>query len=148
MARNDFAVDINRPAKDIFPMLVGDNLTRWVQGLVKVEQHGEMRVGAKFRHIYRDRGVDHIELDGEVKAYQPESYLAYTTVADENGTGFTTEAEYRLRETGGHTHLEYRSQSTYHGSFYVRLMSPLVTWMGQRQLKKDMLKLKSLVEGK
>jgi uncharacterized protein YndB with AHSA1/START domain len=145
MARNDYTVEIKRPTKDIFPMLHGTNLTQWVQGLVRVEQQGDMRVGMTFKHVYQDRGIDYIELDGEITAYEPNQRLAYTTVAEQNSQGFTTKAEYRLHERGGSTQLDYRSESTYRG-FFVRLMSPIVTLMGQRQLKKDMIKLKGLLE--
>lgn len=145
MPHNNFAVEINRPAKNVFPLLSGPNLTKWVHGLTKVEHEGEMRVGTKFRHIYQNRGVDYIELQGEVTMYQPDTCLEYTTRAEQNGAGFTTIATYRLTESTGRTRVEYLSTSTYRGLF-VRLMAPIVTIMGQRMLKKDMAKLKALAE--
>jgi uncharacterized protein YndB with AHSA1/START domain len=147
MPHNNFAIEINRPAKDVFPLLSGPNLTKWVHGLTKVEHEGAMRVGTKFRHVYQNRGVDYIELQGEVTSYQPDNCLGYTTKAEQNGAGFTTVATYKLTETEstGRTRVEYLSTSTYRG-FFVRLMAPIVTIMGQRMLKKDMKKLKALAE--
>ncbi len=148
MPKNDAQIEINRPPEAVFPLLLGDNVTRWVFGLGRFERlsGANDQVGATFKHHYVNRGVEQITLEGEITAIKSPSFLKMTTTTrDDKGRGFDTYVTYNLQDLGGKTRLEYLSETKYYG-WFIKLMAPIVGIMAQRQLKKDLQKLKELVE--
>lgn len=149
MPRNDATIEINQPPETVFPHLLGDHVTKWVFGLEEVERlsGADDEVGATFKHIYKNRGVPSIVLDGEIITCDSPTQLKMTTqVQDEKGRGFVTYTTYNLHNMGGKTRVEYLSESQYSG-WFTKLMSPIVGIMAQRQLKKDLQQLKAVIEG-
>lgn len=143
--KNIYSITIQAPPERVFPYLEeGDKLTQWVGMMSKSESlTGDAPgVGHKFRDTYLMQGGKTMEAIGEIVGYEKDKFLKAEMICD----GFDMVVEYHLRPENGQTRLDFHSESTYKGNWLVKLMAPLITMIAQRQLKKDLAKLKSLVE--
>jgi uncharacterized protein YndB with AHSA1/START domain len=146
MPRNDHSIEINRPAEEVFRLLLDvEERRRWDEGLLEGEAltEGEIDVGHEFRDTYETRGGT-ITLRGEIMAYAPNEHIEVKLYTD---GGFQTTATYDLEETEDRTLLTYRSQSHYYHPL-ARLLSPIVTRMAQKKLREDFARLKELAESR
>jgi uncharacterized protein YndB with AHSA1/START domain len=140
---NEFAIDIDRPAAQIFPQLVaGERRMRWMAALKDSKQvtDGAPGLGTKFDDVFEDHG-QRFEIEAEIVEFEPGKKLALDLVA----SAFESRVTQTLDEKDGTTHLTTRIETEYKSAL-ARLMSGVVTGHAQKQLEEDMARLKELLE--
>jgi uncharacterized protein YndB with AHSA1/START domain len=121
----------------VFPFLeASDKRLRWMGVLVESEPLGEGR----FRDVFEDAG-QRIELDAVVLEREPPKLLVVRLRA----SSFEATSTQRLEPAGGGTRLMTHVETTYTKRL-ARLAAPLVARRAQRQLERDLAKLKELAE--
>jgi uncharacterized membrane protein len=102
------SVTINRPASEVFAFVAdGENAPRWRTGVLDVQRVSGQGVGAVYQQGVRGPGGRRIAADYEVTAYQPDTLLAFKTIAGPvRPTG-----EFRLQEADGATTLTLSLQA-------------------------------------
>jgi uncharacterized membrane protein len=141
--RNEAAVEIERPAADVFPYLSApERRLEWMEKLVASEQltGGESGIGTRFHDVFEDHG-HRIEIDAEVVEWKPGERLATRLTS----SGFESTARQRLEERDGRTRVEVEIETDYR-SRVARIMAGVVTRQAQKQLEADLARLKRLVE--
>jgi uncharacterized membrane protein len=142
--RNEAAVEIERPAAEIFPYLSApERRLEWMEKLVSSEQltDAEPGIGMRFHDVFEDHG-HRIEIDAEVVEWKPGERLATRLTS----SGFESTARQRLEERDGRTRIEVEIETEYR-SRMARIMAGVVTRQAQKQLEADLARLKRLVEG-
>jgi uncharacterized membrane protein len=142
--RNEAAVEIERPAAEIFPYLSApERRLEWMEKLVSSEQltDAEPGIGTRFHDVFEDHG-HRIEIDAEVVEWKPGERLATRLTS----SGFESTARQRLEERDGRTRIEVEIETEYR-SRVARIMAGVVTRQAQKQLEADLARLKRLVEG-
>jgi uncharacterized membrane protein len=96
------SVTVNRNASDVFAFVAnGENAPRWRSGVLDVKRESGEGVGTVYRQGVRGPGGRRVAADYEITSYQPDTLLAFKTVAGPvRPTG-----EFRLEEVGGATTL-------------------------------------------
>jgi uncharacterized membrane protein len=96
------SVTINRPASEVFAFVAeGENAPRWRTGVLDIRRVSGQGVGAVYRQGVRGPGGRRVAADYQVTAYQPDTLLAFKTIAGPvRPTG-----EFRLDEADGATTL-------------------------------------------
>ena len=102
------SVTINRPASEVFAFVAeGENAPRWRTGVLDIQRVSGQGVGAVYRQGVRGPGGRRVAADYQVTAYQPDTMLAFETVAGPvRPTG-----EFRLEEADGATTLTLSLQA-------------------------------------
>jgi uncharacterized membrane protein len=102
------SVTINRPASEVFAFVAdGENAPRWRTGVLDVQRVSGQGVGAVYQQGVRGPGGRRIAADYEVTAYEPDTLLAFKTIAGPvRPTG-----EFRLQEADGATTLTLSLQA-------------------------------------
>ena len=102
------SVTINRPASEVFAFVAeGENAPRWRAGVLDIQRVSGQGVGAVYRQGVRGPGGRRVAADYQVTAYQPDTMLAFETVAGPvRPTG-----EFRLEEADGATTLTLSLQA-------------------------------------
>jgi uncharacterized protein YndB with AHSA1/START domain len=115
------SVTINRPAADVFAFLAdGENERRWRSGVLDLQRVSGQGVGTVYRQGIRGPGGRRIAADYRITAYEPNSLLAFETIAGPvRPTG-----EFRLQEAGGATTLTMSLQAELAG--IKRMLSNMV----------------------
>lgn len=142
--RNEAAVEIERPAAEVFPYLSApERRLEWMEKLVSSEQltDAEPGIGTRFHDVFEDHG-HRIEIDAEVVEWKPGERLATRLTS----SGFESTARQRLEERDGRTRIEVEIETEYR-SRVARIMAGVVTRQAQKQLEADLARLKRLVEG-
>ena len=140
---NEFSIEIDRPAAQIFPQLVaGERRMRWMAALKESKQvtDGAPGLGTRFEDVFEDHG-QRFEIEAEIVEYEPATRLALDLVA----SAFESRVTQTLAEGDGTTLLTTRIDTDYKSAL-ARLMSGVVTGHAQKQLEEDMASLKELVE--
>jgi uncharacterized membrane protein len=76
------SVTINRPAADVFSFVAdGENAPRWRTGVLDIQRVSGQGVGVVYRQGVRGPGGRRIAADYQVTAYQPDTLLAFKTIA-------------------------------------------------------------------
>jgi uncharacterized protein YndB with AHSA1/START domain len=143
MHRTAHAVEIERPARDIFPYLVeGDRRQAWMSALVDAEQltDGPVATGARFRDVFEDHG-QRVELAAEVVRYEPPRLLVVALASDVFRATSTSE----LEERNGRTRLDVTIDTEFTRR-RMRLIAGVVTRHAQARLERDLAALKELME--
>ena len=96
------SVTVNRSASDVFAFVAnGENAPRWRSGVLDVKRESGEGVGTVYRQGVRGPGGRRVAADYEITSYQPDTLLAFKTIAGPvRPTG-----EFRLEEVGGATTL-------------------------------------------
>jgi uncharacterized membrane protein len=96
------SVTVNRNASDVFVFVAnGENAPRWRSGVLDVKRESGEGVGTVYRQGVRGPGGRRVAADYEITSYQPDTLLAFKTIAGPvRPTG-----EFRLEEVGGATTL-------------------------------------------
>ena len=96
------SVTINRPASEVFAFVgEGENAPRWRTGVLDIRRVSGQGVGAVYRQGVCGPGGRRVAADYQVTAYQPDTLLAFKTIAGPvRPTG-----EFRLDEADGATTL-------------------------------------------
>jgi uncharacterized membrane protein len=102
------SVTINRPASDVFAFVAdGENAPRWRSGVLDIQRVSGQGVGAVYRQGVRGPGGRRIAADYQVTAYQPDTLMAFKTIAGPvRPTG-----EFRLQAADGATTLTLSLQA-------------------------------------
>jgi uncharacterized membrane protein len=102
------SVTINRPASDVFSFVVdGENAPSWRSGVLDIQRVSGQGVGAVYRQGVRGPGGRRIAADYQVTAYQPDTLMAFKTIAGP----VRPAGEFRLQEAGGATTLTMSLQA-------------------------------------
>ena len=146
--RSTAAVEINRPASQVFHHITDDQIAkRWVGGLVELTPIP----GARLK--VRDRLTAVVEASGRrievqliVTAIESNRRLKFTVNSSGDPTlGFRGVCEGVLSETDGRTRFAFTENMQYFGIF-ARVVEPLKTMALQRKLEADLARLKEQVE--
>jgi uncharacterized protein YndB with AHSA1/START domain len=140
---NEFAIEIDRPAAQIFPQLVApERRMRWMAALKESKQvtDGPPALGTRFDDVFEDHG-QRFEIEVEIVEFEPVAKLAIDLVA----SAFESRVTQTLEERDGATLLTTRIDTEYKSAL-ARLMSGVVTGHAQKQLEEDMVRLKELLE--
>lgn len=102
------SVTINRPASDVFSFVAdGENAPRWRAGVLDIRRVSGQGVGALYRQGVRGPGGRRIAADYQVTAYQPDTLMAFKTIAGP----VRPAGEFRLQEADGATTLTMSLQA-------------------------------------
>jgi hypothetical protein len=101
---------------------------------------GPPAVGSRYRDLFEDHG-QRIELQAELVEVDPPHGLVVHLVAD----AFEADITQRLAEEAGGTRLSAVIETTY-TKRAARILAPVVTRHAQKQLERDLGRLKELVE--
>jgi uncharacterized protein YndB with AHSA1/START domain len=146
--RNAAAVEIKRPAAQVFRYLMDDDLVkRWVGGLTEIKPVALYpgHVGDRIRMVVV-MGDERTDMEMLVTNFEANRRIAFTiSSVGDSKNGFYEKSQYLLSEKDGQTHLSLSGQSEYYG-FLPSLMEPVITWEAQKKLQEDLERLKGLVE--
>ena len=97
-------VTIRRPATEVFAFVAdGLNGPKWRSGILDIAHVSGSGVGANYKQGVRGPGGRRVEADYEITAYQPNTRLAFRTIAGPvRPTG-----EYTFEEVDGGTRLAF-----------------------------------------
>ena len=140
---HEASVEIDRPAFEVYPWLLEkDKLMQWISGLKDITPETDMGliVGAKGREVMEINGT-RFELFTEITNLIPNKLLTIKLTSDD----FKGDVCYILFENDGKTELFYYGGFQYI-PFYARLFEPLITPSAKKQLERELVKLKQLVE--
>jgi uncharacterized protein YndB with AHSA1/START domain len=127
----------------VFPYLFEpEKLVQWVDGLSAVNgaPAGAPEVGTRVTAVYEVRGRRH-EFESETTRIEPDRLLEGRTSA----RGWESLGVQELASIDGGTRLTVTCAYTY-TSLVLRLFAPLIEWKGTRKLRRDLLRLKSVIE--
>ena len=141
--RNEMSIDVARSAATIFPYIEDtQKLSLWLSGFVTAN-NTDVQAGlvtGSFRQLM-NFGGRFLRLEGQLAAFEPEKHLAYA-IKSQLGD---MRVDYRLEETAGHTRLTYSCETGLHGLIR-NLFAPVVHCILQRKIRRDLTRLKEVVE--
>ena len=143
MPTNEYSVEIDRPAAQVFPHLVAsERRLRWMGALKESKQvtEGQPGEGTRFEDVFEDHG-QRFELEAEIVELRAPELIRLKL----EGSAFESDLTQTLTETGGKTTLTTTIDTEYHSAL-ARLMSGVVTGHAQKQLEEDLERLKELLE--
>ncbi|MGC1685180.1 MAG: SRPBCC family protein [Candidatus Acidiferrales bacterium] len=146
------AIDINRPAADVFRWISRPELMeQWFGGIseiTRISPAGDAeRIGDRFRavEIGRDQASP-TNLTITVTEIVPDRRFGIEIVSfGDPTTSFTEEAKYRLSEMNGTTHVVVDAQTTFQGKLS-QSFEPFITSAAKKKFQHDLERLKALVE--
>jgi uncharacterized protein YndB with AHSA1/START domain len=144
VATNEYQVEIERPAAQVFPHLVAsERRMRWMGALKESKQvtDGQPAVGTRFEDVFEEAG-QRFEVEAEIVELRPPELIKLEL----KGSAFESVVAQMLEERDGKTLVKTTIDTEYHSAL-ARLMSGVVTGHAQKQLEEDLERLKSLLEG-
>jgi uncharacterized protein YndB with AHSA1/START domain len=141
--RNTHAVEIERPAAEIFPYLVeAEKRTQWVQGLVESKplDGGQLGVGTRFRDVVVDHGQRTV-VAAEIERYEPNERMTARLEA----RGFVSRLSYELEDSNGRTTVDCAVETEFTMRI-ARLLSPIVVKHAQKAIENSLATLKRQLE--
>jgi uncharacterized protein YndB with AHSA1/START domain len=144
VATNEYQVEIERPAAQVFPHLVAsERRMRWMGALKESKQvtDGQPGEGTRFDDVFEEAG-QRFEVEAEIVELRAPELIKLEL----KGSAFESVVTQTLAESDGTTLLTTRIETEYHSAL-ARLMSGVVTGHAQKQLEEDLERLKSLLEG-
>jgi uncharacterized protein YndB with AHSA1/START domain len=143
VATNEYEVEIERPAAQVFPHLVAsERRMRWMGALKESKQvtDGQPGVGTRFEDVFEEAG-QRFEVEAEIVELRPPELIKL----DLKGSAFESVVTQSLAERDGKTLVKTTIDTEYHSAL-ARLMSGVVTGHAQKQLEEDLERLKTLLE--
>lgn len=146
------AIDINRPAADVFRWISQPELMeQWFGGISEITRTAPTgdatQVGDRFRAV--EIGGDQASptnLKITVTEIVPDrSFGLEIESSRDPATSFTEEAQYRLFEMSGTTRVAFDAQTTFHGKLS-QSFEPFITSAAKKKFQHDLERLKALVE--
>jgi uncharacterized protein YndB with AHSA1/START domain len=140
---NEYQVEIERPAAQVFPHLVAsERRMRWMGALKESKQvtNGQAAVGTRFEDVFEEAG-QRFEVEAEIVELRPPELIKL----DLKGSAFESVVTQALEERDGKTLVKTTIDTEYHSAL-ARLMSGVVTGHAQKQLEEDLERLKALLE--
>ncbi len=141
------SIVIERPIEDVWAFVANiENMDQWVVGVSepRLSNGRDMGVGATFTSKYTYGGKTH-DLDYEVTAYEPQRHFA--TQSTEGPFPFKGELD--LERAGQGTKVTNTIDAGSDGLFTTitfTLLGPLVRMSMRRQLHKELVALKTILE--
>lgn len=138
---------IDRPPAVVFRHIEDPQLLQEWTGLAEVELQGglPLRVGSRARAAIVARGR-RTELASEVTAVERDRLLALVMrTTGDAPVGLAVHSEYALEDRGGSTALTVTADTSYQG-LLAGLLEPLITGASQRELERQLARLKAQVE--
>lgn len=122
MPAADNTVVINRPRPEVFAFVADhENDPRWRSGVVDIKRASGESQGAIYTQGVKGPMGRRIDADFEVTAYQPDTLLAFRTLAGP----VRPEGSYRFEDANGGTRVTFSLNANLSGM--QRLMSPMVS---------------------
>lgn len=146
--RYEFAVEVNRPASEVWPWIVEpEKQKKWIGWLSETRTltPDTSHVGSREVWVMVDPSMSNqrVEIESEVTGVSPNEKLEMRIAS--KGM-FQGDAAYRLTPLpGGGTRVQ-SSGSYRYDQWFARLLEPLVRPEAQKKLEADMNRLKSVVE--
>lgn len=140
-------LEIERPPAEVFRHIEDTELLQKWTGLAGIEalSEGPLGVGARARMTVEARGR-RTDLESEVTAVERGRLLAFVLrTTGEAPLKFTEQVRYQLEERDGGTRLTVTGDTHYEG-LVARLLEPLITPSAQRELERQLARLKAQVE--
>jgi uncharacterized protein YndB with AHSA1/START domain len=145
--RNQTQIEIAAPRSAVFQFLEQPELIQSWSGATEVRplSPGGLQAGSRSRLVLQVEGRK-IELEAEATAVERDQHiaLALKTVPG-SSTPFSQLVHYRLSDVAGGTRLAVTVDTLYEGGL-MRLLEPAITPAAQRQLVRNMARLKRQVE--
>lgn len=136
--RNEMTIEMACPPGAVFPYIEdNDKLPLWLSGFVVAHWTS---VAETFRHVLEFRGRM-LPMTGRVLARDQDRHLSLALDSD----FASMQVDYRLEPHGPGTRLVYTCDSQLKG-FVRRLFTPLVQWVLQRKIRRDLTRLKAVAE--
>lgn len=142
----DHTVEIETPPESLWTLVTEvEEVKKWVPELVSDEptEPGPMRVGMKSRMKIREGGSVN-EYGSEITRLEPSARLQLRLTGGNLGAG-PMDVAYRLTPRGRGCTLDYSVRWEARGLF-LRLMSPLLTFVSRRKIVRQLDGLKRLAE--
>lgn len=115
------SIVINRPRSDVFAFVADhENDSKWRPGVVDIKRASGEGQGAVYTQGIQGPMGKRIDADFEVTAYQPDTVLAFRTLAGP----VQPEGSYRFEDAGGGTRVTFSLNATLRGA--QKLMAPMV----------------------
>ena len=144
MATIKASVIVNRPVDEVFAYVTDvKTWPRWESGLLQVEQtsEGSINVGTTFRGMNQALG-QRMEWTSEVSDYTPSKSWGQKIVSK----GWSTEESLTFEPFEGSTKFILASELEMGGFF--KLVAPFVARKMQKQIEKNLAKLKDILEAR
>jgi len=138
----EHGIDVPQAPERVFSLLDDVSKTpRWLDRCVGIENltDGPNRVGSKLRYSFREGGHVGV-MDGEIVSRSPNEHLGYVYV----DKMMHVSVDFRMARAGQGTHLVHAIVIT-PGTFFARLLSPLIRRQLPRQTITAMEKLRVLL---
>lgn len=146
------AIDINRPVAEVFRWISRPELMeQWFGGISEITRiapaSDAVRVGDRFRavEIGRDQTSPTNLTITVTEIVSDRSFGLEIESSGDPTTNFTEEAEYRLSEMNGTTHVIFEGQTTFQAKLS-QSFEPFITWAAKKKFQHDLERLKALVE--
>jgi len=137
-------VRIDRPADEVFVFLedVANN-TQWLRGMVSCSWTTEppVRVGSRYEQLARFLGK-RIRTSFEVTAHKQGELV---TISSREGSSFPLTVTRQVEPLGTDRCLVTETVESDPRGFY-RIARPVLRWLVQRNIRRDYLRLKTLLE--
>jgi uncharacterized protein YndB with AHSA1/START domain len=144
--RNVERIAIARPPSQVLRHIEDDALLKSWTGLAEVQRltEGPLRPGVRWRMVSEVRGQRSV-MNAELTAIDPTRLAIAMRTAPGSALAFSQLAEYRVEERDGDTRLTVTTDTRYEG-VVARLLEPLITRAFQRQLERNLARLRAQVE--
>ena len=140
MVRIELALEIERPAEDVFELLVDlERLPDWQSTAIEARADGPWARGMR---IAERRQVMGRELENELEVTEFERPRRLTLKALGGPIRFTV--DHRLSENGGSTRLEVLAEGQV--GMMMKLAEPMIARKAEEELRKDFDRLKEILE--
>jgi len=127
------SVVIVRPTSEVFAFFAdAENDPRWRSGVEEMTRLGDLGVGARYRQRVAGPAGRTVSADIEVTAYEPDTHLAFRTVAGP----VRPRGDYTFRDMGGQTEVTFSLDVELSG-----LMKVLLTKSVQKTMDAEVARL-------
>lgn len=137
-------VRIDRPTDEVFAFLEDvENNTQWLRGMVSCSWTTEppVRVGSRYQQLASFLGKQ-IQTSFEVTAYKPGELV---TISSREGSSFPLTVTRQVEPLGTDRCLVTETVESDPRGFY-RIATPVLRWLVGRNIRRDYLRLKTLLE--
>jgi carbon monoxide dehydrogenase subunit G len=140
------SIQIDATLEQLWELLINpERVKRWSPSVISDEPISSGPVRAGFRSKMKiDEGSKIVEYDSEITTYEPMSHLGLELKGGSLGRG-PMYIDYMLKSETAGTILTYESRWQAHG-FMLKLMSPLLYVLSQRNISAQMARLKNIAE--
>jgi uncharacterized protein YndB with AHSA1/START domain len=140
VVRIDLTLEIERPAEDVFELLIDlERLPDWQSTAIEARADGPLAEGTR---ISERRVVMGRELENELEVTEFDRPRRLTLKALKGPVRFTV--DHRLSENGGSTRLDVLAEGK--AGVAMKLAEPVIARKAEEELRKDFGRLKEILE--